>query len=73
MTTKIDESDSADQSQSLTETTKTESINQVLQRTPITLTQVSSDVKKNTDDIIEPKYSDELYNNVASGGESTSN
>ena len=65
MTTKIDESDSTDQSQSLTETTKDKSINQVLQRTPSTLTSVTFGNEKNTDDIIEPNFSDELYKNVS--------
>ena len=66
MTTEIDKSDSADESQSLTEITKDKSINQVLQRTPSTLTQVTFGNEKNTDEIIEPNFSDELYKNFSS-------
>ena len=65
MTTKIDESDSADQSQSLTETTKDKSINQVLQRTPSTLTTVTFGNEKNTGDILEEQAPYELYKNVS--------
>ena len=72
MTTKIDESVSSDKSQSLKETSNEQLINQVLQRTPSTLTQASFDVAKNTDDIIKHVPSDETSNYVGSGDETIS-
>jgi len=72
MTTKIDESDSSDKSKSLKETTNEQLINQVLQRTPSTLTQASFDIAKNTDDIIKHVPSDETSNYVGSGDETIS-